>query len=88
MLNYTPSGKNVDLSYEELCGTEIEFLGIHSEEGPTEKCDDNQFLNNGCRHMRKKSLKKVRRERKRAKIIKRFASPLCPIKRTHWNDGK
>ena len=43
---------------------ELEFLGIYSEEVPTEMCDGDQFLNNGCRHMRKKSLRKVRlRER-------------------------
>ena len=68
--------------------TEIEFLSIRSEEVPTEKCDGNQFLNNKCRHMRKKSLRKMRLGRKSAKMTKRLASPLCPIKRTHWNDGK
>ena len=71
-----------------MYGTEIEFLGIHSKEVPTEKCDGDQFLNNRRRNMRKKSLKKVRLGRKRAKMTKRLASPLCLIKRTHWNDGK
>ena len=81
LVKYIPSGESVDLSFE-MYGTELEFLGIHSEEVSTEKCDD-QFFNNGCRNMRKKSLKKVRLERKRVKMTKRLASPLCPIKRTH-----
>ena len=88
LVNYTPSEKSIDLSFEQMYGTELEFLGIHSENVSTEKCDDDQFLNNGCRNMSKKSLKKVKLGRKRAKMIKRLASPLCPIKRTHWNDGK
>ena len=67
--------------------TELEFLSIHSEEVPTKRCDDNQFLNSGCRHVRKKSLRKVRLGRNRAKI-KKIGLPICPIKRTHWNDGK
>jgi len=82
LVNYTPPEENVDLSFEEMYGTELEFIGINSEEVPTEKCDGDQFLNNECRHMRKKSLRKVRLGRKRAKMTKRLTSPLCPIKRT------
>jgi len=59
LVNYTPIGKSVDLSFEEMYRTELEILGIHSEELPTEKCDGDQFLNNGCRHIGKKSLRKV-----------------------------
>ena len=88
LVNYTSPGKSVDLSFEEIYGTELEFLGIHSEKVQTEKYDDDQFLNNECRNMRKKNLKKVRLERKGAKMTKKLASPLCPIKRTHWNDEK
>ena len=77
-----------DLSFEEIYVTELEFLGIHSEEVLTEKCSGDQFLNNECRNMRKENLKKLRLRRKRAKMTKRLASPLCPIKRTHWNDEK
>ena len=39
LVNYTSLGESVDLSFEEIFGTELEFLGIHSEEVPTEKCD-------------------------------------------------
>ena len=39
LVNYTPQGESVDLSFEEMYGTELEFLGIHSEEVPTEKYD-------------------------------------------------
>ena len=83
LVKYTPLGESVDLSFEEMYEIELEFLVIHSKEVPTEKCDGDQFLNNECRHMRKKSLRKVRMGRKRAKMIKRLAFPLCPIKRTH-----
>ena len=83
LVKYTPPGESINLSFEEMYGTKLEFLGIHGEEVSTEKCDDDQFLNNECRNMRKKSLKKVRLGRKRAKMTKRLASPLCPIKRTH-----
>ena len=86
LVNYTPLGESADLSFEEMYGTELEFLSIHSKDVPTERCDGNQFLNNG--HMRKKSLRKMRLGRNRAKMTKLLASPLCPIKRIHWNDGK
>ena len=71
-----------------MYGPEIEFLGIQSKKVLTERCNGDQFLNNECRHIRKKSLRKVRLGRKRAKMTKRLASPLCPIKRIHWNDGR
>ena len=58
----------------------IEFLGIQSEEDPTESCDGNQFLNNGCRHMRKKSLRKVRLGRMRAKMTKKIGLPAVSYK--------
>ena len=79
LVNYTPPEESVDLSFEEMYETELEFLGIHSEEVPTEKCGGDQFLNNECNNMRKKHLKKVRLGRKRAKT-KKWASPLCPIR--------
>ena len=63
-----------------MCETELEFLGIHSEEVSTNKWGSNQFLNNECKNMSKKNLKKVRLGRKRAKMTKKMASPLCPIK--------
>ena len=83
LVNYIPLGESVDQSFEEMYETALEFLGIHSEKVSTEKCDGDQFLINECRHMRKKSLRKVRLGRKRAKMTKRLAFPLCPIKRTH-----
>jgi len=85
LVNYSLPGKSVDLSFEEMYGTELEFLGIHSKEVPTERRDE--FLNNGCGHMMRKSLKKMKLGRKRVKT-KMLVSPLCLIKRTHWNDGK
>ena len=88
LVNYIPPGKSFDLSFEEMYETELEFLGIYSKEVPTEKCDGDQFLNNGCRLIRKKNLRKVRLGRKSAKTTKRLTSILCPLKRTHWNDGK
>ena len=75
LVNYTFSGESVDLSFEEIYETELEFLGIHSEEVPTEKCGGNQFLNNECRNIRKKNLKKVRLGRKRAKMKKKNWPP-------------
>ena len=32
LVNCTSLGESVDLSFEEIYGTELEFLGIHSEE--------------------------------------------------------
>jgi len=78
LVNYIAPRESVDLSFKEMYGTELEFLDIHSEKVPTERCDGNQFLNNECRHMRKKSLSNMRMRRKRAKMIKRLAFPLCP----------
>ena len=39
-----------------------------------------KFLNNECRNMRKKNLKKMRLGRKRAKMTKKLDSPLCLIR--------
>ena len=75
LINYTPPRESVDLSFEEMYGTELEFLGIHSEKFSTEKSDGDKFLNNECRNIRKKNLKKVRLERKRAKMIKKIGLP-------------
>ena len=88
LVNYTSPGKSVDLSFEEIYETELEFLSIHNEEVPNEKGGGDKFLNNDCSNMRKKHLKKVRLGRKEAKMTKQLASPLCPLKRTHWNDEK
>ena len=74
LVNYTSPGESVDLSFEAIYGTELEFFGIHNEEVPTEKCGGDQFLNNECSHMRKKHLKKVRLGRKIAKMTKKLAS--------------
>ena len=60
LVTYTSLGESVDLSFEEMYETELKFLGFHSKKIPTEKYDGDQFLNNGCRNMRKKNLKKVR----------------------------
>ena len=46
LVKYTFPGESVDLSFEEIYGTELEFLDIHNEEVPTEKCCGDQFLNN------------------------------------------
>jgi len=60
LVNYTPPEESIDLIFEEMYETELEFLRIHSEKVPTERCGDNQFLNNECRNMSKKSLRKVK----------------------------
>ena len=49
LVHYTPLEESVNLSFEEIYRTELEFLGIYKEEVPTERCDSNQFLNNGRR---------------------------------------
>ena len=82
LIKYTFPGESVDLSFEEIYETELEFLSIHSEKVPTEKCGGDQFLNNECRNMRRKNLKKLTLGRKRAKMTEKLASLLCPIKRT------
>ena len=75
LVNYTSPGESIDLRFEEIYGTELEFLGIHSEEVPTEKCGGDQFLNNECNNMRKKHLKEGETGRKRAKMIKKNRPP-------------
>jgi len=76
LVNYTPPDESVNLSFEKMYETELEFLGIHSEEVPTERYDNNQFLNNECRNISKKSPRKIRLGRKRAKMTKRLP-PHC-----------
>jgi len=88
LINYTSLGESVDLSFEEIYGAELEFLGIHNEEVSNEKSGGDKFLNEDCSDMRKKHLKKVRLGMPKAKMTIQLASQLCPIKRTHWNDGK
>jgi len=39
LVNYTPPRKSVDLNFEEMYETKLEFQGIRREKAPTEKCD-------------------------------------------------
>ena len=89
LVSYTLPKEIVNSIFEEIYEDELKILGIDVVYAPKVFFDDdNEFMNSGCRHVRKKSLRKVRLGRKRAKLKTRLASPLCPIKRTHLNDGK
>ena len=55
LVNYTSPRESVDLNFEEIYRTELEFLSMHSQKVSTERYDGNQFLNSECRHVRKKS---------------------------------
>ena len=79
LVNYTSPGENVDLSFEEIYGTELEFLGIHNGEVPNEKGGGDKFLNNDCSNVRKKNLKKERQGRKSAKMTKKIGLPTMPF---------
>ena len=57
LVNYTSPRESVDLSFEEIYRTELEFLSIHNEEIPTKKFGGDKFLNNECSNMRKKTPK-------------------------------
>ena len=74
LVNYTFLGESVDLSFEEIYGTELEFLGIHNEEVPAEKGGGDKLLNNDYGNLRKKHLTKVRLGRQEAKMTKKLAS--------------
>ena len=41
LVNYTPPRERVDLSFEEMYGTKLEFLDIHSDQIPTKRFDIN-----------------------------------------------
>ena len=84
----TSLGENVDLSFEELYGDELEFLNIRNKEIQNEKSGDKKFFSEDCSDMRDKQLKQLKLGMPRAPMTIRLASQLCPIKRTHWNDGK
>ena len=88
LIDCTSLGENVDLSFEELYGDELEFLNIRNEEVQNKKSGDENFFSEDCNDMRKKQLKKVKLGMPRAPMTIQLASQLCPIKRTHWNDGK
>ena len=88
LINCTSLGESVDLSFEEIYGDELEFLGIHNEDISNGKSGDDKFLNENCSDMRKKQLKKMKLGMPKVQMTIQLASQLCPIKRTHWNDGK
>ena len=80
LVNYTFPRESVDLNFEKIYETELEFLGIHNKKVPTEKYGGDKFLNNECSNMRKKHLKKVRLGRKRAKKTKKIGLPTMSYK--------
>ena len=68
---------------------EPKFLGIYVVDTPSELCDDDQLVRSRSKKKSRRRLRKVKNklERMRAKMTKRLTSPLCPVKRTHY-DGK
>ena len=69
---------------------ELKFLDIHIVDDSIEMYDDNQFLRSISGEKSRWRLRKVMNtlERMNTKITKRLTSPISPMKRTHWNDGK
>jgi len=88
LTNCTFLGENVDLNFEELYEEELEFLNIRNKEIQKEKSCDENFFSEHCGDMRMNNLKQLKLGMPRAPMTNQLTSQLCPIKRTHWNDGK
>jgi len=91
LVSYIPPKEMVNLSFEEIYEDELKILGIHVVYAPVVFFDDDdEFMKSGRGKRSRRKLRKLRSklERMNIKMTKRLVSPLCPIKRTHWNDGK
>ena len=89
LVSYTPPKKIVDLSFEVMFEDELKFVGNHIVDTPIILCENDEFVRRYGKK-RKRRWRKVmnKLERMKLKMTKRLTSPLCPLKRTHWNDGK
>ena len=91
MVSYTPPKEMVNSSFEEIDVDELKILGIHVVYATIVFFDDDdEFMKSERGKKSRMKLRKLRNklERMNIKMTKRLVSPLCPIKRTHWNDGK
>ena len=88
LVSYIPPKNIVNLSFEEMYEDELIFLDIHV--APIILCDnEDEFVKSGGKKKRRRKRKVMNKlERMRAKMITRLISPISPLKRTHWNDGK
>ena len=79
-------GPSFELRFED----ELKFLGNHIVDTLIIMCDNDKFVRKRCGKKRRRRWRKVmnKLERMKLKMTKRLTSPLCPLKRAHWNDGK
>jgi len=84
----TPPKEIVDPSFEVIF--KDEFIGNHVEDTPNELCDNDKFVRSKNERESRRRLRKVmnKSERMKAKLTKKLTSLICPLKRTHWNNGK
>ena len=80
----------VNSSLEEIYEKELKILGIHIVYAPTTMYNEDEFVKSGGEKKSRRKLRKVmnKLERMNTKLTKRLTSPISPLKRVHWNDGK
>ena len=69
---------------------ELKFIGNHIVAILIMLYDKNEFMRKKCKKKRRRRWRKVmnKLEMMKLKMTKILTSTICPMKRTHWNDGK
>jgi len=89
LVSYSPLKEIIDPSFKVIYEDELKFLGNHTVDTPIMLCDNDEFLKSRSGKKNKRRVRKVNKlERIRVKMTKRLTSPICPLKRTHWNYEK
>ena len=69
---------------------ELKFIGNYIVATLIILCDNVEFIRKRCEKKKRRRWRKVtnKLERMKLKMTKRLTSPICSLKRTHWNDGE
>jgi len=90
LVSYIPLKDMVNPSFEVMYEEELKILGIHIVYGPTTMYNKDEFVKSDRGKKSRRKLRKMmnKLERMNTKLTKKLTSPISPLKRTHWDDGK
>jgi len=90
LVSYIPLKDMVNSSLEEVDKEKFKILGTHIVYAPNTIYNEDEFRKSGGGKNNKRKLRKVmnKLDKRNTKLTKRLTSPIPPLKRTHWDDGK
>jgi len=90
LVSYIPLKDMVNPSFEVMYEKELKILGIHIVYTPTIMYNEDEFVKSDGRKKSRRKLRKMmnKLERMNTKLTKKLTSPISPLKRKHWDDGK